>query len=362
MSTQSIACAACGAPVPYGRLACPACGELLASVAGMGRRVVVGASVGGTRVGSLTDMDANAPATAVPAMPEGLAAIIQDATTTSASPPPLMVGSAVADDDAPLAASPPPTAYEPLVAEEAGHEGDLADLDDVDDVDDDEDDRYGGLPVVAARSTMAIPDVLQPVDASAPGAYVPPAPIPAGPAAPARAWAGTNGATAGAAAAGGSAAVVVDGSASADGTAPRFAGLDRETLQEWAGWLAVGGAALALIGFVLPWAATMIGSPGIDYIDRWGLAGPGHPFVVLGLLAVLALALLHNPIPLWLRIGLPGVILGTLLLGLVWPYLWSDVLGTTLGVYVAALGAVLLLIAGVVALVSDRHADGARPV
>ena len=39
MSPQSIVCATCGAAVPYGRLSCPACGELLASVAGAARSV-----------------------------------------------------------------------------------------------------------------------------------------------------------------------------------------------------------------------------------------------------------------------------------------------------------------------------------
>jgi len=37
MSPQSIVCTACDATVPYGRLSCPACGELLASVAGAAR-------------------------------------------------------------------------------------------------------------------------------------------------------------------------------------------------------------------------------------------------------------------------------------------------------------------------------------
>ena len=40
MSSKAIVCAACGAAVPYGRLSCPACGELLASVAGAARTVV----------------------------------------------------------------------------------------------------------------------------------------------------------------------------------------------------------------------------------------------------------------------------------------------------------------------------------
>ena len=37
MTAQSIACGACAADVPYGRLSCPSCGELLASVAGSRR-------------------------------------------------------------------------------------------------------------------------------------------------------------------------------------------------------------------------------------------------------------------------------------------------------------------------------------
>lgn len=37
MTAQSIACGACAAEVPYGRLSCPSCGELLASVAGSRR-------------------------------------------------------------------------------------------------------------------------------------------------------------------------------------------------------------------------------------------------------------------------------------------------------------------------------------
>ena len=41
MSVTANACPACSAPVPYGRLSCPACGELLAAVAGLPRRTAV---------------------------------------------------------------------------------------------------------------------------------------------------------------------------------------------------------------------------------------------------------------------------------------------------------------------------------
>src|SRR6186997_3208380 len=41
---QSIVCGGCGSEVPYGRLSCPECGELLASVAGAIRQPTTVAS------------------------------------------------------------------------------------------------------------------------------------------------------------------------------------------------------------------------------------------------------------------------------------------------------------------------------
>jgi hypothetical protein len=106
---------------------------------------------------------------------------------------------------------------------------------------------------------------------------------------------------------------------------------------------------------------SVIGATGIDYVDRWGLAGPFHPLVVLAVLAVLGSALVPNPVPLWIRVGLPGLGLGALLLGLVWPYLLY-LPGKGPGVVVVALGAVILLAAGIAALVADRHAPEERAV
>jgi hypothetical protein len=100
---------------------------------------------------------------------------------------------------------------------------------------------------------------------------------------------------------------------------------------------------------------SVIGASGVDYVDRWGMAGPFHPIVVLAVLAVLTLAFVPNPIPSWIRIGLPGLGLGALLLGLVWPYLLY-LPGKGPGVVVVAIGAIILLVAGVLALAVDRHA------
>jgi hypothetical protein len=193
---------------------------------------------------------------------------------------------------------------------------------------------HNGAPPAYARSSFA----------DAPGAYVPPVipAIPAGPPAPARAWAGHPAADDAAAA------------ADAPSTAASGALVDAARLPEFVGWLAVAGSAMAAVGFVLPWGISVIGGSGVGYFDRWGLAGPFHPIVVLGLLAILGLALVRNPIPLWIRVGVAGIALGALLFGLVWPYLFY-LPGTGPGVLVVAVGAIILLVAGIIALVADRH-------
>ena len=46
MALRTIECSACGMAVPYGRLSCPECGELLASVAGATRHLTSIAGLG----------------------------------------------------------------------------------------------------------------------------------------------------------------------------------------------------------------------------------------------------------------------------------------------------------------------------
>jgi len=207
------------------------------------------------------------------------------------------------------------------------------------------------MPAVSPSAAASAVSVTSPSLANAPGAYVPPVlPVePAGPPAPARAWAGHP--------------VGTEAPASTGATAKAAAEalLDPARLPEFIGWLAVAGSAMAAAGFVLPWGRSVIGASGVDYFDRWGLAGPFHPIVVLGLLAVLGLAMIPNPVPLWLRVGLPGLGLGALLLGLVWPYLLY-LPGTGPGVIVVVIGALILLSAGITALATDRHASEDRAV
>jgi len=195
-----------------------------------------------------------------------------------------------------------------------------------------------------------------------PGAYVPPVLQPAGSAAPARAWGGQNGLDAPVAA---SAALAAGAPGAIDADhddAAATSGSDVAKATEFIGWLAIAGAALALVGFLLPWSSiAVIGAGGVGYFDRWGLAGPWHILLVIGLLAMLAAALLRHRVPLWLGTGLPGMILGGLLLGLLWPY-GIGPLGGALGAVAVALGALMLIGAGIGAVVVDRHVLGTRPV
>ena len=132
-------------------------------------------------------------------------------------------------------------------------------------------------------------------------------------------------------------------------------------LDEFIGWLSVAGSALAAVGFILPWSNSVIGATGIGYFDRWGLAGPGHIVIVIALLALLGLGVVRMAVPAWIRLGIPGVGLGALLFGLAWPYLVGP-LGIQAGLLAVVIGAALILVAGILAIATGRHADSAQAV
>jgi hypothetical protein len=132
--------------------------------------------------------------------------------------------------------------------------------------------------------------------------------------------------------------------------------VDGERFVEIAGWFVVVGATMGVLGFVLPWSSVVIGASGVGgYFDTWGLASPTHLFVLLALLAVLALGVIRSPLPDWIRFGLFGLGLGNLLIGLTWPYLASP-LGADVGVTLSVLGGLTMVIGGVVASWASRHA------
>jgi hypothetical protein len=122
------------------------------------------------------------------------------------------------------------------------------------------------------------------------------------------------------------------------------------------------GAGIAGLGFLLPWAAVVVGSGRIGgYLDQWGLAGPGHPLVLLVLVALGAWASQIERLPAWVRPGLPAAVVAGLLVGLVWPYVFGS-LQSTVGVYLTLVGAIVLASGGLLDLWAERHAGEPRAV
>jgi len=182
MSSKAIICAACSAAVPYGRLSCPSCGELLASVVGAPRRgVAVATAVGGGAVATSAPVATKRSSRGTRATPTVLTDVSPPAAAVAA-----IVGTPVAPS--PPVAEPGPDAFAPAAGPlpvEAG-----PDWPDGGPAWPDEPPRWrderAPVPAVVAAS------VTSPSLANAPGAYVPPVlpAAPAGPPAPARAWAG----------------------------------------------------------------------------------------------------------------------------------------------------------------------------
>jgi len=117
------------------------------------------------------------------------------------------------------------------------------------------------------------------------------------------------------------------------------------------------GAAIAGLGFLLPWAEIVIGSASMGgFLDMWGLAGPGHPIVLLLLIAIGFLAVAHEKWPVKVGAGTAAIVLGSVLLGLAFPYVMGP-FREAVGVYVTAAGAVIMIAGGLLARVPRRHAD-----
>jgi hypothetical protein len=122
------------------------------------------------------------------------------------------------------------------------------------------------------------------------------------------------------------------------------------------------GAGLALLGFLMPWADIVIGSGLMDgYVAKWGLAGPGHPMVLVLVASLFGLALIADRLPRWVRLGLPSIGLAGLLIGLAWPYLVGP-FDASVGVYVVAVGAILMIAGGLLDRIMSRHVEPATSV
>lgn len=122
-------------------------------------------------------------------------------------------------------------------------------------------------------------------------------------------------------------------------------------------WFVIVGAAMAVLGFLLPWSHVVIGSRSLGgYLDSWGLASPTHVVVLLASLAILALGIMRTKVPVWLWAGVFALGLGGMLVGLTWPYQFGP-LGADVGVIVVALGGAALLIGGGVTTWATRHVE-----
>lgn len=272
MTTKTIDCVDCGASVPYGRLSCPACGSLLASVAGAQAAPGVTAGSGPEPVGQAFV----AATAALPERPNPAAETwtgwppVEDAEPVLTTPWTAPYRVAQADTPRPLAG--PVSLYRP--------------------------------PSTARSSTAAEP----------------PSPSPASGAA------------------------------------------DQARFVEIAGWFVIVGSTMSALGFLLPWSRVVIGARSLGgYFDAWGLASSTHILVLLTTLAVLALGIVQTPVPTWLRSGVLGLGLGSLLIGLTWPYLVGP-LGADVGVIVVALGGLALVVGGAVASWATRHQETQSPV
>ncbi len=122
------------------------------------------------------------------------------------------------------------------------------------------------------------------------------------------------------------------------------------------------GAGISLLGFLLPWADIVIGSGVMDgYVAQWGLAGPGHPIVLLLVAALFGMTLMIERLPRWARLGLPSIGLACLLIGLAWPYL-AGPFDAAIGVYVVAVGALVMIAGGLLDRIAARHVEPATSV
>lgn len=304
MPSRTIVCPDCGETVPSGRLSCPACGALLASVAGGAARPSV----------DIVDEAAedHAPSDDPSAMTP---ARIQSQALPEASP------------DAP--APSPPADRGPAIPLTPS--------------------SVRQTPIAGSGSTVG------PVATPAPdGGYLPPGtplspatlpgPAPTAPAPPAVP----------------SAATVADPPASTPPEAPTTWDLAR--MDQALGYATAAGAGLIAFGMFMPWSRVVIGASGASgFFDTWGLAGPAHVLVLLWAMAVLAVSVLPNRIPVSIRSGLAGLLLGVFSLGLVWPYVIGP-LGAGIGVVVVTVGALVLTATGIASAWRERHSRDDRSV
>jgi hypothetical protein len=118
--------------------------------------------------------------------------------------------------------------------------------------------------------------------------------------------------------------------------------------------VAIGGA-LAAFGLLLPWVNALPGaSPIANYLERWGLAGPGMWLVLVALVVLTLIAVGSGRVASW-PVGLPAIAMAAFVAGLIWPYALSTV-NRPIGIWFVAVGALVLVAGGLL----TRHARHER--
>jgi hypothetical protein len=341
MATKVVVCPECESPLVPGRFSCAGCGAVLARVAS----------------------DARSFAPVEPAAPPALDLAPPPADLESLAAPDAADDPAV-DEDAPLGSAleerdedPEPESVAPPVEEPAWPEPPApAPIDRAE----------WAAAATAAASWQAPPAPPNwppaPPEASASpvaaqrtpaGAYLPPsAVLPSGESLP------VNG--------------KADAGAAGDGAMRRRSLAERFALGEEDGPLGLPaelpgrtialGAAIAGLGFLLPWAEIVIGSASIGgFLDQWGLAAPGHPLMLLALVAVGGLAVLRERTEVKVGTSTAAIILGAVLMGIAFPYVMGP-FREAVGVYVTLSGALLLIVGGLLARAAPRHDPVAEAV
>jgi len=355
MATRMVVCPECDTPLSPGRLACSACGALVASVASAIRTFPAEAPPALTPVEDLPEPAARVRATSKPrraasapsAETNGKSHVAMNGSSPAA--PPVSAPSAPPAAPAPAAVAPAPAAPAPAAAAPTLAPDRVPDVlsavpswpeapawPPV---------RPTGEPVLQRQE--AEPRVLA-------GAYLPPsAVLPPGEALPLRNGNGhPDPAPTDAPAAPASGSARIGGRFRfGEGDGPLGIPVDAATKT-----IAIG-AGITAFGFILPWAEIVIGSRSVgSYLDEWGLAGPGHVIVLLAVLGIAAASIVAARLPRWVGLALPAVSLAFLLLGLAWPYVFGP-FRTAIGVYVVVVGALVLILGGLLDRATRRHAE-----
>jgi hypothetical protein len=337
-----IPCPSCGQPVPPGRLACPSCGALVASVARVEPIAATGDDddLAGVPPDPSRSRRGGGRHGAQPAAAGGAAAIDSppgapppgrwSARSTTPETEDIVPGGTV-----PVRTCRPRQSSGPALIRRVAHappprrhrrRG-----------------RRRRRAVVAAGTAR---DVAASAPPAATGGWIPPTPGPVGstPAGvpPAASSVGTG-------APGGTPR---DAREAVPGRASILADLPFDAPDQLEGWLIALGGGLGIIGYFLPWRASL--GTGIDgFFGSWGLGSVSHLPLFVFLVFVAALAVLPNRVATWVRSGVCGW-LGRRPVRIVWDYLGSD--ASQLGALLCAVAAVLLIAGGIIAVAPGRAA------